>query len=174
MCIWNWFFAICSADLTCVNGSTIQLVLHELLFRINSWILNKQFKVINLFICYCSFITLAQKTIVSLQMVRFLETLHTATPHSWIIKTNVLFLYMFHWITIHFLIHHLPFKNFAVCCLFSITRALNHSWNRLNEVCFQLFVYGFIFSLKKWAYLKYERVLLYSNDRLVGFSSPSC
>ena len=28
MCIWNWFFAICSADLTCVNGSRIQLVLY--------------------------------------------------------------------------------------------------------------------------------------------------
>ena len=38
MCIWNWFFAMCSADLTCVNGSTIQLVLRELLFRINLWI----------------------------------------------------------------------------------------------------------------------------------------
>ena len=23
MCIWNWFFAMCSADLTCENGSTI-------------------------------------------------------------------------------------------------------------------------------------------------------
>ena len=28
----NWFFVMC---LTCVNGSTIQFVLHELLFRIN-------------------------------------------------------------------------------------------------------------------------------------------
>ena len=43
----------------------------------------------------------------------------------------------------------------------------------MNEVCFQLFVYGFIFSLKGWAYLKYERLVLYSNDRLVGFSNPS-
>ena len=43
----------------------------------------------------------------------------------------------------------------------------------MNKVCLHLFVYGFIFSLKKWAYLKYERVLLYSNDRLVGFSTPS-
>ena len=31
------------------------------------------------------------------------------------------------------------------------------------------FVDGFIFSLKECAYLKYERILLYSNDRLVGF-----
>ena len=36
-----------------------------------------------------------------------------------------------------------------------------------------LFVYGFIFSLKKWAYLKYERDILYFIDRLVGLSSPS-
>ena len=43
----------------------------------------------------------------------------------------------------------------------------------MNEVGFQLFVYGFILSLKKLAYLKYERVLLYSNDRLVDFSTPS-
>ena len=24
MCIWSWFFAVCSADLTCMNGSRIQ------------------------------------------------------------------------------------------------------------------------------------------------------
>ena len=29
---------MCSADLTYVNGSTIQLVLRELLFKINLWI----------------------------------------------------------------------------------------------------------------------------------------
>ena len=33
MCIWNWFFAMCTAGLTCVNGSTIQLVLRVYLFR---------------------------------------------------------------------------------------------------------------------------------------------
>ena len=43
----------------------------------------------------------------------------------------------------------------------------------MNEVCFQLFVYDFIFSLKQWAYLKYIRVIHFSNGRLVGFSSPS-
>ena len=32
------FFAICSAYLTCVNGSTIQFLLRELLFRINLWV----------------------------------------------------------------------------------------------------------------------------------------
>ena len=47
-----------------------------------------------------------------------------------------------------------------------------YSWNHLKEVCFQFFVYGFIFSLKTWAYLKCKRVL-YSSDRLVVFSSPS-
>ena len=35
MCILNWLFAICSAYLTRVNGSTIQFLLRELLFRIN-------------------------------------------------------------------------------------------------------------------------------------------
>ena len=34
MCIWNWFFAMYSTDLTCVNA-TIYVVLRELLFRIN-------------------------------------------------------------------------------------------------------------------------------------------
>ena len=38
MCILNWLFAICSAYLTCVNGSTIQFLLRKLLFRINLWV----------------------------------------------------------------------------------------------------------------------------------------
>ena len=72
MCIWNWFFAMCSADLTCVNGSTIQFLLREVLLRINFGFLIRNFQEIKLFICRCSFITLAQKT-----TVRFLETLQT-------------------------------------------------------------------------------------------------
>ena len=48
-----------------------------------------------------------------------------------------------------------------------------NSWNQLKKKnCFQFFVYGFIFSLKTWAYLKCKRVL-YSSDRLVVFSNPS-
>ena len=35
---------------------------------------------------------------------------------------------MFHWIAIHFLIRYLPFKNFAVCRSFSITRLDLSSW----------------------------------------------
>ena len=61
MCIWNWFFAMCSADLTCVNGSTIQFLLREVLLRINFGFLIRNFQEIKLFICRCSFITLAQK-----------------------------------------------------------------------------------------------------------------
>ena len=38
---------------------------------------NKNFQLINLFICHCSFITLAKKMIERLQIVRFLETLQT-------------------------------------------------------------------------------------------------
>ena len=62
--------------------------------------LNKNFQVIKLFINDCSFITFAQNTIV--RLLPFLE-----------LKLKVLFLYMFHWINIHFLIHYLPIKNFA-------------------------------------------------------------
>ena len=50
--------------------------------------LNKNFQEIKLFICHCSFITLAQKTTMRLQIVRFLETFRRAL--SWI-KTEVLF-----------------------------------------------------------------------------------
>ena len=138
-----------------------------------------------LFICHCSFITLAQKT-----TVRFLETLQTnyfracesirfsslftaerrknecfrrlTIPLSWI-KTEVLFLYMFHWLLFIFLfitcrsriLQCVEFKNFcsfAVCCSFSTTRARNTAEYRLNEVycvCFQLFVYGFIILAEK-------------------------
>ena len=99
-----------------------------------------------------------------LQIVRLLDTLRQALS----------------WITT--IIHYLPFKNFlsfAVCSvlLFFHNLCPKYSWIPLDFcvcVCFQLFVYGFIFSLKKWAYLKHERVLLYSKtDRLAGFSNPS-
>ena len=118
-----------------------------------------------------------------LQIVRFLETFRRVL--SWI-KTEVLFLYMFRiellfifsFITCHSrILQCVEFKNFcsfAVCCSLSITCARNAAEYRLNEfyrICFQLFVYDFIFLLKKWPYLKYDRVLLYSNDRLVGFST---
>ena len=133
-------------------------------FRINWWGLNKNFQEIKLFICHCSFITLAQKTTMRLQIVILLDTLRQALS----------------WITT--IIHYLPFKNFlsfAVCSvlLFFHNLCPKYSWIPLDFcvcVCFQLFVYGFIFSLKKWAYLKHERVLLYSKtDRLAGFSNPS-
>ena len=56
--------------------------------------------------------------------------------------------------------------NFPVCFPFSITRALNTAETAYEWSSFSVLA-------QKWAYLKYERVLLYSNDRLVGFSSPS-
>ena len=40
--IWNWFY-VASADVTCVNVSTVQLVLCELLLRINSWVFENKF-----------------------------------------------------------------------------------------------------------------------------------
>ena len=152
--------------------------------------LNKNFQEINLFICHCSFIT-AQKTTMRLQIVRFLETFRRHRRDlSWI-KTEVLFLYTFR-IELLFIfsftachsriLQCVEFKNFcsfAVCSvlLFFHNLCPEYSWIPLEFcvcVCFQLFVYGFIFSLKKWAYLKHERVLLYSKtDRLVGSSNPS-
>ena len=45
--------------------------------------------------------------------------------------------------------------------------------SEVSEETWGTFCLQFIFSLKKWAYLKYERVLFYCNDRLVGFSSLS-
>ena len=78
---------------------------------------------------------------------------------------------MFHWIIIHFLIHFLSFKNFAVCCSFSITCALNTAataWMKFVVSC--LFIFAKKVSLSK---INYVRVHLYSNDRRVGFSSPS-
>ena len=143
-----------SAYLTCVNGSRIQLVLCFL--GLTYGFLNKNFQEIKLFICHCSFITLAQKTTMRLQIVRFLETFRRAL--SWI-KTEVLFLYMFRiellfifsFITCHSrVLQCVEFNNFcsfAVCCSFPITCALNTAEYRLNEVyCvrFQLFVYGFL------------------------------
>ena len=150
--------------------------------------LSKTFQKIKLFICHCSFITLAQKTTMRLQIVRFLETFRRAL--SWI-KNEVLFLYtfriellfVFSFITCHSrILQCVEFKgfcSFAACSvlLFFHNLCLEYSWIPPQFcvcVCFQLFVYGFIFSMKKWAYLKNERVLPYSKtDRLDGFSSPS-
>ena len=52
-------------------------IILDLFFRINLWVFDKNFQEIKLFICHCSFITLAQNTIVRLQITRFLETLQT-------------------------------------------------------------------------------------------------
>ena len=86
------FFTMWATDLTCVNA-TIWLVLRDCFLGLTYGFLNKNFQEIKLFI---SFITLAQKT--------FLE-----------LKLKFCFLHVPHWIAIHFLIHYLPFKNFAVC-----------------------------------------------------------
>ena len=138
------------------------------LLRVTNGFLNKSFQEIKLFICHCSFITLAQKTTMRLPIVIFLETFRPAL--SWI-KNDVLFLYMFRiellfvflFITCHSrILQCVEFKDFcsfAVCSvlIFFHNLCLEYSWIPLEFcvcVCFQLFVYGFIFSLKKWAYLK--------------------
>ena len=129
MCIWNRFFAACSADLSCLNGSRIQLMLYANCFLgLTYGFLNKNFQEINLFICHCSFITLAQETTLTPQIVRFLETFRQAL--SWI-KTEVLFscsalrCYSYS----HSLLVIQEFLQFcsvqrSACCSFSLTCAL--------------------------------------------------
>ena len=114
--------------------------------------LNKTFHEIKLFICHCSFIILGQKTTVRLQIVRCLDVFVN------VLSIELLFIFLF--ITCHSRIFaactiqeflQLCCVQCAVCCSFSITWALNTAEYRLNEVycvCLQLFVYGFIFSLK--------------------------
>ena len=55
--------------------------------------------------------------------------------------TKVLFLYIFHWIALHLLLHYLPFKNFAACCCFFITCALNTA-----ETAWMKFVFSCLFT----------------------------
>ena len=50
------------------------ILLIRIAFYDNVWVLSKNFQEIKLFIFHCSFITLAQKTTMRLQIVRFLET----------------------------------------------------------------------------------------------------
>ena len=96
-------------------------------------------KLIKLFICHCSFITLAHKTTMRLQIVRFLETFRRAL--SWI-KNEVLFLYMFRiellfvlsFITCHSrtlqCVEFKDFCSFAACSvlLFFHNLCLGYSW----------------------------------------------
>ena len=63
----------------------------------------------------------------------------------------------------------MPFKNCAVCYCFLIIRPPEYRF--INEVCFQSFCLLSILA-EKLVYLKYERVLLSSNDRLIGFFEP--
>ena len=142
---------------------------------------NKNFQEINLFICHCSFITLAQKT-----AVRFFKNTSDGLLLFLEFKLKAVFVHV-PFIAIHLLIQYLPFKNFAmcrikefphwvlqctVCCPFSITRALNTAEYRLNEVyCvfFSCLFTALLYSLKKWAFLKYERGLLYSSEFVYFF-----
>ena len=58
-------FAMCSADFTCVNGSTIQIVFTNCFKGLTFWILNKKFQETASPSTVCSFIKLAQNTIVT-------------------------------------------------------------------------------------------------------------
>ena len=125
--------------------------------------MNKNFQEIKLFICHCSFITLAQKTTMRLQIVRFLETFRRAL--SWI-KTEVLFLYMFRiemllifsFITCHSrILQCVEFKNFcsfAVCSvlLFFHNLCPEYTWIPLELSLLRLFS---VVSL--WLYILTEK-----------------
>ena len=157
-----------SAALTRVNGSRIQLVLcANCLLELTYGFFNKNFQGIKLFICHFSLITLAPNTIVRLQPqnVGLLSILELKLK-CFFCTCSIELLFIFVFITWHLRI--------LQCTALFLSLV---PWIQLkplmNKFCFHLFVYCFIFSLKKWAYLKYERLLLYSNDRLVGFSSPS-
>ena len=77
---------------------------------LNYGFLNKNFQEIKLFICHCSFITLAQKTTMRLRTDReIFRNIHTG--HSLSEYWSIVFVHVLHWIAIHFLIHYLQFKN---------------------------------------------------------------
>ena len=140
MCIWNWFFAMCSADWTCVNGCRIQLVLYANCFLgLTYGFLKKNFQEIKLFICHCS-----KHDRETTDRKIFRKTSDGLFPIPEL-RLKVLFLYMFHWIAIHFIIHYLPFNISAVCYSFSINRSLStveaaYKWSLFSVVCLRLYV----------------------------------
>ena len=162
---------MCSTDLTCVNA-TIQLVLRELLFWINLWVFEQKFwrTYFKFFICHCSFTTLAKKTTMRQQILRFLETFIRAL--SWI-RTEVLFctcsalncyLFSHSLLAIQGFLQCVEFKNFcsfAVCIvlLFFDNLCPEYIWIPLelgllrlfSVVCLRLHILNEKVSLsKKW------------------------
>ena len=118
---------------------------------------------------------------------KFLETFRRAL--SWWIKTEVLFFicsalncYSFSHslLAIHSFLQCVEFKNFcsfAVCSVllfFHNLCQLNTAWIKFTAFVFRCLFTALYSEMKKWAYLKNKRVLLYSKmDKLVGFSSSS-
>ena len=154
------FFAMRSADLTWdrqrIKGPVG--VIRKLLFRIDLWVFIKNLQEIKLFICHFSFISLAQNTIekhetttterrifrntsdglfpiLELKLkccfctcsIKLLFILVFITCHSRILQCAALFLLLVPWMQLKLL---------------------------MNKVCLHLFVYGFIFSLKKMSLSK--------------------
>ena len=102
-------------------------------------------------------------------LYRFLETLQTG--YSPFLNSKCCLCTCFIELLSIFLVpNYLPFNDFVGGCSFFITRVL-HTAEAVYEVCFQLLVYGFklIFSLKNWAHLKNERVLLYFYETRLPF-----
>ena len=150
MCIWNWFFYHVLDRFNLRERNDLTCLTPIVFLGLTDGVLNKNFQEIKLFICHCSFITLAQKTTMRLQIVRFLETFRRAL--SWI-KTEVLFLYMFRiellfifsFITCHSrILQCVEFKNFcsfAVCSVLLFFHNLCHdySWIPLELSLLRLF-----------------------------------
>ena len=104
----------------------IHLVLYAnyLLGLTYRFLIKKKSQEIQLFICHCSFITLAQNTIGRRQIVRFLETLQTCYTVLPILELEIIkvlfFTFSIELHGIYFLIQYLSFKNFAECTFFVV------------------------------------------------------
>ena len=143
-----------SADLTCVNGSRIQLVLNANFFLgLTYGFLNKNFQEIKLYII----IALAQNTIVRLQsqIVRFSETLQTGlvTPilelklKCCFCTCSVELLFIFLFITCHSRI--LRCASLFPQLVPWIPSETAYEWSLFSVVCLQLHILAEKVSLSK-------------------------
>ena len=91
-CAFEIVFSPCARPIYLAWTQRFSLSYANCFFGLTYGFLNKNFQKIKLFTCHCSFITLAQKTTIELEIARFWETFRRNL--SWI-KTEALFLYMF-------------------------------------------------------------------------------
>ena len=107
--------------------------------------LNKNFQEIKLFICHCSFITLAQKTTMRLQMFLYMFCIDLLSVFSFITcHSRTEFFSRTEFCNFACRIQEFLHLQCAVCCSFSITCALNTAEYRLNFAC--PFVFSCLFT----------------------------